>query len=146
MACGSYYCSECKFIIHVNCALQEAGWYYKIDSKDDFDKLNAMLEASTIDPNFLVTKMIKDRENVINTGIKHFSHHHNLVLSDEVKDRMYCDGCSQIILTSFYGCLECDFFLHKSCSGFAYRCILGNAAVLMVIQYIDARLAILICI
>ncbi|MBA0665319.1 hypothetical protein Goklo_005181, partial [Gossypium klotzschianum] len=23
MACGSYYCSECKFIIHVNCALQE---------------------------------------------------------------------------------------------------------------------------
>ncbi|TYI07883.1 hypothetical protein ES332_A10G256900v1 [Gossypium tomentosum] len=116
MACGSYYCSECKFIIHVNCALQEAGWYYKIDSKDDFDKLNAMLEASTLDPNFLVTKMIKDGENVINTEIKHFSHHHNLVLSDEVKDRMYCDGCSQIILTPFYGCLECGFSLHRSCA------------------------------
>ncbi|KAB2063668.1 hypothetical protein ES319_A10G231800v1 [Gossypium barbadense] len=116
MACGSYYCSECKFIVHVNCALQEAGWYYKIDSKDDFDKLNAMLEASTLDPNFLVTKMIKDGENVINTEIKHFSHHHNLVLSDEVKDRMYCDGCSQIILTPFYGCLECGFSLHRSCA------------------------------
>ncbi|KAG4181229.1 hypothetical protein ERO13_A10G214000v2 [Gossypium hirsutum] len=115
MECGSYYCSKCKFIIHVNCALKEASWYYKIESKDDFDKLNAMLVAITLDPSFLVVEMIKYGENVINTKIKHFSHRHNLVLSDEIKDRSYCDGCSQLILTSFYGCLECDFFLHKSC-------------------------------
>ncbi|KAG8480352.1 hypothetical protein CXB51_024541 [Gossypium anomalum] len=115
--CGSYYCSKCKFIIHVNCALQKARWYYKIESKDDFDKLlNAMLEVGTMNPSFSVCKMIKVGEKMINIEIEHFSHQHNLVLSDEVKERRYCDGCSQLILTSFYGCLECDFFLHKSCA------------------------------
>ncbi|KAB2063692.1 hypothetical protein ES319_A10G234200v1, partial [Gossypium barbadense] len=117
MACGSYNCSDCKFIIHVNCALQDARWYYKIKSKDDFDKLlNAMLEVGTMNPSFFVRKMIKVGEKMINIEIEHFSHQHNLVLSDEVKERRYCDGCSRLILTSFYGCLECDFFLHKSCA------------------------------
>ncbi|XP_017617496.2 uncharacterized protein LOC108461995 [Gossypium arboreum] len=115
--CGSYYCSKCKLIIHVNCALQDTEWYYKIESKDDFDKLlNAMLEVGTMNPSFSVRKMIKVGEKLINIEIEHFSHQHNLVLSDEVKERRYCGGCSQLILTSFYGCLECDFFLHKSCA------------------------------
>ncbi|KAG4181256.1 hypothetical protein ERO13_A10G215556v2, partial [Gossypium hirsutum] len=117
MACGSYNCSNCKFIIHVNCVDKDARWYYKIKSKDDFDKLlNAMLEVGTMNPSFFVRKMIKVGEKMINIEIEHFSHQHNLVLSDEVKERRYCDGCSRLILTSFYGCLECDFFLHKSCA------------------------------
>ncbi|TYI07910.1 hypothetical protein ES332_A10G259300v1 [Gossypium tomentosum] len=117
MACGSYNCSKCKFIIHVNCALQKAQWYYKIESKDDFDKLlKELLEVGTMNPSFSIRKMIKVGEKMINIEIEHFSHHHNLVLSDEVKERRYCDGCSRLILTSFYGCLECDFFLHKSCA------------------------------
>ncbi|MFQ6655432.1 hypothetical protein Gotur_025988 [Gossypium turneri] len=116
MACGSYNCSKCKFVIHVNCALENAEWYYKI-SKDDFDKLLiAMLEVGTMNPSFSVRNMIKVGEKKINMEIEHFSHQHYLVLSDEVKERRYCDGCSQLILTSFYCCLECDFFLHKSCA------------------------------
>ncbi|KAG4181259.1 hypothetical protein ERO13_A10G215640v2 [Gossypium hirsutum] len=100
--CGSYYCSKCKFIIHVNCALQKARWYYKIELKDDFDKLlNAMLEVGTMNPSFSVRKMMKIGEKMINIEMEHFSHQHNLVLSDEVKERRYCDGCSQLILTSF---------------------------------------------
>ncbi|MBA0696998.1 hypothetical protein Goari_003511, partial [Gossypium aridum] len=116
MACGSYNCSKCKFIIHVNCALEDALCYYKI-LKDDFDKLlNAMLEVGTMNPSFSVRNMIKVGEKMINIEIEHFSHQHNLVLNDEVKERRYCDGCSRLILTSFYCCLECDFFLHKSCA------------------------------
>ncbi|KAL1079855.1 hypothetical protein V6Z11_D10G247400 [Gossypium hirsutum] len=113
MESGSYYCSKCKFIIHVNCALQDARWYYKIESKD---KVNAMSAVGALDPSFVVIKTIKIGEEIIDVEIKHFSHQHNLVLSDEVKDRRYCDGCSQLILTSFYGCLDCDFFLHKYCA------------------------------
>ncbi|XVF83590.1 hypothetical protein PTKIN_Ptkin16aG0501400 [Pterospermum kingtungense] len=109
--CGSYYCSHCNFVLHVNCALQKTAWYYKIESKEDYEKA---LVADTGDAPFFV---IKDGENVINTEIKHFSHQHNLVLSEMVKDDdRYCDGCSMLITTSFYLCLQCHFSLHKTCA------------------------------
>ncbi|XP_022748004.1 uncharacterized protein LOC111297614 [Durio zibethinus] len=113
--CGSYYCSDCKFILHVNCALQDPWWYYKIESRDAFEKLNQN-GADNVDPSFSVIKEIRHGENVMNTEMKHFSHEHNLILHDEVKDHKCCDGCSQLIETSFYGCLQCDFFLHNSCA------------------------------
>ncbi|XP_022748000.1 uncharacterized protein LOC111297610 [Durio zibethinus] len=113
--CGNYYCADCKFILHVNCALQDPRWYYKVESRDAFEKLNKN-GADTMDPSFFVIKEIRHGENVINTEIKHFSHQHNLILHDEVKDHKCCDGCSQLIETSFYGCLQCDFFLHKPCA------------------------------
>ncbi|XP_022748002.1 uncharacterized protein LOC111297612 [Durio zibethinus] len=69
-----------------------------------------------MDPSFFVIKEIRHGENVINTEIKHFSHQHNLILHDEVKDHKCCDGCGQLIETSFYGCLQCEFFLHESCA------------------------------
>ncbi|XWS07804.1 hypothetical protein CRYUN_Cryun41cG0022300 [Craigia yunnanensis] len=116
--CGSYYCSECKFILHVNCALQETDWYEKIESINAYEKLNenAKLVADTMDPSLFVIKEIRLGKNVINTDIKHFSHGHNLIHNDEVKDHRCCNGCSQLIETSFYSCLQCDFFLHKSCA------------------------------
>ncbi|EOY18286.1 Cysteine/Histidine-rich C1 domain family protein, putative [Theobroma cacao] len=106
---GSYYCSECKFIVHVKCVLKDKMLYYEIASKDAFEKL---IE----NPTFLVIKEIKLGENVINREIKHFSHEHNLVLYDEVRDDKYCDCCSLLIETSFYHCSKCDFYLHKSCA------------------------------
>ncbi|XVF82014.1 hypothetical protein PTKIN_Ptkin16aG0008700 [Pterospermum kingtungense] len=109
--CGSYYCSDCKFILHVNCALQDTWWYYKIESKDDYEKA---LVVDTGDPPFVV---IKDGENVMNTEIKHFSHRHNLVSTEVVKNvNRYCDCCSILITTSFYLCFQCNFSLHKSCA------------------------------
>ncbi|XVF77743.1 hypothetical protein PTKIN_Ptkin14bG0071400 [Pterospermum kingtungense] len=112
--CGSYYCSDCKFILHVNCALQETSWYYKIESIVDYEKKSVV---DTGDPPFSFIKGVKHGETVINTEIKHFSHQHNLELSEVVKDDdRYCDGCSMLITTPFYLCLQCHFSLHKSCA------------------------------
>ncbi|XVF81572.1 hypothetical protein PTKIN_Ptkin15bG0165200 [Pterospermum kingtungense] len=87
--CGSYYCSECKFILHVNCALHNTEWYYQVESKEDYEK---SLVADQGDPPFFVIEDIKSGENVI----KHFSHEHNLVLSEVAKDDRYCDGCNVV--------------------------------------------------
>ncbi|MBA0635967.1 hypothetical protein Godav_000147 [Gossypium davidsonii] len=66
---------------------------------------------------FDVIKEAKLGDNiVIPTEIKHLSHPHNLIFSNDVKDGKYCDGCVLFILTSFYHCAQCDFFLHKSCA------------------------------
>ncbi|XP_017984261.1 PREDICTED: uncharacterized protein LOC108660470 [Theobroma cacao] len=111
---GNYCCSACKFIVHVNCALENTTFYYEIESKDDYEKLNE--NSTLVDPSFLVIKEIKLGENVITTEIQHFSHEHNLVLYDEVKDEKCCYCCSLLIETSFYSCSECDFSLHKSCA------------------------------
>ncbi|OMO49722.1 Zinc finger, PHD-type [Corchorus olitorius] len=113
---GSYYCSECKFIVHVNCVLNDiSGSYYKVDLEDVYH-LYQLLASYAMVPSFDVIRKINLGENVIDTEIKHFSHEHNLLLShDEVEDERYCDGCSLLIITSFYHCLQCDFFLHKSC-------------------------------
>ncbi|XP_017984257.1 PREDICTED: uncharacterized protein LOC18586175 [Theobroma cacao] len=111
---GSYYCAECKFIVHVKCVLEDTDCYYGIESKDVYEKLNE--NPTLVDPSFLVIKEIKLGENVIHTEIKHFSHEHNLVLYDEARDDKCCDCCSLLIETSFYHCSECDFCLHKSCA------------------------------
>ncbi|MBA0725728.1 hypothetical protein Golax_022290, partial [Gossypium laxum] len=146
MACGSYNCSKCKFIIHVNCALEDAEWYYKI-SKDDSDKLlNAMLEVGTMNPSFSVRNMIKVGEKMINMEIEHFSHQHNLVLSDEVKERrkkqilgivhqdpfvlnpnciFICSGCGELSSRFAYKCevYLCKDHLCVRCAGTAFSCM-----------------------
>uniref|UniRef100_A0A2N9H459 Phorbol-ester/DAG-type domain-containing protein n=1 Tax=Fagus sylvatica TaxID=28930 RepID=A0A2N9H459_FAGSY len=51
----------------------------------------------------------------IATEIKHFSHEHDLKLSDEVQNNKICNGCVRAIHPPFYSCGKCSFFLHKSC-------------------------------
>ncbi|KAK7837581.1 hypothetical protein CFP56_021083, partial [Quercus suber] len=46
--------------------------------------------------------------------IKHFSHKHDLKLTDEIPNKTKCNGCVQYILVPFYSCTQCSFFLHKS--------------------------------
>ncbi|EOY18282.1 Cysteine/Histidine-rich C1 domain family protein, putative [Theobroma cacao] len=96
------------------CVLKGKLFYHEIASKDAFEKL--IENPTLVDPTFLVIKEIKLGENVINREIKHFSHEHNLVLYDEVRDDKCCDCCSLLIETSFYHCSKCDFYLHKSCA------------------------------
>ncbi|XP_059436028.1 protein VACUOLELESS GAMETOPHYTES-like [Corylus avellana] len=51
--------------------------------------------------------------------INHFSHQHDLKLTEELLNNEQCDGCMLPISTSpspqFYSCAQCRFFLHKSC-------------------------------
>ncbi|XVF77742.1 hypothetical protein PTKIN_Ptkin14bG0071300 [Pterospermum kingtungense] len=157
--CGSYYCSDCEFILHVNCALQETSWYYKIESIVDYEKKSVV---DTGDPPFSVIKDVKRGETVINTEIKHFSHQHNLVLSEVVKD----DASPSVVVspTSVWNIcvLNCSAFdvliflwpaqVKDTSTFFALTTsIMGSTvmlveAVRMVSQYTDARLVILICI
>ncbi|PPD79621.1 hypothetical protein GOBAR_DD23453 [Gossypium barbadense] len=55
------------------------------------------------------------REIVTATWIKHSWHQHILTLSGDIQDFKQCDGCLLPIVTSYYCCSQCDFFLHKTC-------------------------------
>ncbi|GKU97265.1 hypothetical protein SLEP1_g10434 [Rubroshorea leprosula] len=95
---GSYCCSDCNYFAHVNCAIDEALL------EDERSKPSDDLIA--ISPAF---QEIKPGE------IKHFSHRHNLILSDDaVEDGQSCEGCIRSIST-FYYCAQCNFFLCKCC-------------------------------
>ncbi|XVF83578.1 hypothetical protein PTKIN_Ptkin16aG0500500 [Pterospermum kingtungense] len=104
---GSYCCSGCDYLVHANCAKEDYSWY-------EFDETDEQLNE---DPVFVVIKEANIGENMVTpTEIKHLSHEHNLVLSNEVGDDIFCDGCRLSISTLFYCCSKCDFFLHQSCA------------------------------
>ncbi|GLU11040.1 hypothetical protein SLE2022_278120 [Rubroshorea leprosula] len=96
---GSYCCSDCKYFAHVNCAIDE-------DLLED-ENSQSSDDWTAIFPAF---QEIKPGE------IKHFSHKHNLILSDDaVEDGQSCEGCMRSISTSFYYCAQHNFFLCKCC-------------------------------
>ncbi|GLT96161.1 hypothetical protein SLE2022_138050 [Rubroshorea leprosula] len=120
MEYGSYHCLECDYFVHVNCAIDEAWWdqeYFEV--KDESQKSNEALEMQS-DEWTSITGDLEERSHgdhdVIATEIEHFSHQHNLIFIDEIKDGLCCDGCIQPILTEFYCCTECDYSLHKCCA------------------------------
>ncbi|KAE8670399.1 Detected protein of confused Function [Hibiscus syriacus] len=109
---GSYFCSDCNFIAHVKCAMKE-GFYVVIEAKDLDEELDD--DLASINP---ITRVIDLNEAGEMTRIKHFSHAHNLILSDNFMDNdKTCDGCMLLISASFYYCSSyCDFYLHKTCA------------------------------
>ncbi|GLT63137.1 hypothetical protein SLA2020_357210 [Shorea laevis] len=116
---GSYHCLQCDYFVHVNCATEKIWWdkeYFEV--KDESQKSNEASEMLS-DEWASITCVLKKEccgEEVIATEIKHFSHLHSLVLSDEIKYDICCDGCIRSISTEFYHCAQCDYFLHKSCA------------------------------
>ncbi|XP_022776483.1 uncharacterized protein LOC111318099 [Durio zibethinus] len=110
---GSYYCSDCNFVVHVNCVLELKKWYHVIESDEKLDD-----DSTSLSDNDSFT-VIERNEGGEATRIKHFSHAHSLLLSDKIlEDDKYCDGCILSISDSFYYCSQCDFFLHKTCVEF----------------------------
>ncbi|TYH51445.1 hypothetical protein ES332_D10G274900v1 [Gossypium tomentosum] len=95
---GCYCCSDCNYIVHRNCGIKDYSWYNIVD--DELEETETKLGDNIVIP----------------TEIKHLSHPHNLIFSNDIKDDKYCDGCVLFISTSFYHCAQCDFFLHKSCA------------------------------
>ncbi|XVF83493.1 hypothetical protein PTKIN_Ptkin16aG0492700 [Pterospermum kingtungense] len=100
---GNYFCSKCDYIVHVNCALAETYFYHVVDSLDTDEAMELSFEKVT------------------DTSIKHFSHDHNLTLSEDIVGDKQCDGCLLSISASCYYCSQCDFFLHKSCAELPMR-------------------------
>nr|XP_023891595.1 uncharacterized protein LOC112003616 [Quercus suber] len=113
---GFYYCSKCDFVAHLDCA---ADYRYRENLS-----LQELKKEENEDPKLdqsaaYEVKNIKVGEDGIEiaTEIHHFSHEHDLKLSDdEVLNNEKCNGCVQAISPPFYSCVNCRFFLHKSCS------------------------------
>ncbi|XP_030958358.1 uncharacterized protein LOC115980222 [Quercus lobata] len=116
---GFYYCSRCDFIAHLDCAAD----YGNRDNMNLLELKELENEDSELDQSVdsaaYKVKNIKVREDgtKIATKIQHFSHKHELKLSDnEVLNNEKCNGCVQAILSTFYSCVNCRFFLHESCA------------------------------
>ena len=78
---------------------------------------NSELDGSVDSTSYIVKNMNVGEDGIqIATEIKHFSHEHDLKLIDEVENNKKCDGCLRTILPPCYNCVECNFFLHKSCT------------------------------
>ncbi|XP_065618724.1 uncharacterized protein LOC112022668 isoform X1 [Quercus suber] len=93
---GSYYCSSCDYVVHLDCAMDEVGRELKFE------------------PIKSTTRVGKDKIGMP-LKVKHFSHEHDLKLTDECENYEICDGCIRPIFPPFYKCAQCSFFLHKSC-------------------------------
>ncbi|XVF56000.1 hypothetical protein PTKIN_Ptkin06aG0081100 [Pterospermum kingtungense] len=103
---GSYYCSDCSYIVHVNCAMDLDWLEVVVEDQTQKETLRLVLGESNT-----------SAEDVTATEIKHFSHQHNLQTSEEMmKSDGYCNGCMGAISGPFYFCKHCDFFVHKSCA------------------------------
>ncbi|XVE65138.1 hypothetical protein DITRI_Ditri07aG0157200 [Diplodiscus trichospermus] len=49
-------------------------------------------------------------------SIEHFLHEHTLSFFQEGNAEVICDGCIKLISGPYYGCINCDFFLHYECA------------------------------
>ncbi|KAG7968567.1 hypothetical protein I3843_08G160600 [Carya illinoinensis] len=118
----AYYCSSCDFAAHPRCAA-------KIDTRDEtFDpelKDDQPIETHLLGPDELTTTLaqIVNKINLGNgkaeivTKIKHIWHEHRLKLGVELENNEKCDGCARYLSSlQYYCCLQCKFFLHKSCA------------------------------
>lgn len=90
-ACGrsheyAYHCNECRFDLDVLCAVS--------------------------------TLPLQDQQNGDSVMIDHFSHPHQLKSCNikEESNRMTCKACEMHLSGEVYSCLDCIFFLHRSCA------------------------------
>ncbi|XP_059436031.1 protein VACUOLELESS GAMETOPHYTES-like [Corylus avellana] len=121
-----YYCSKCNFVAHLDCATREgdtdATFMLEFKDKQPLESSTGMLQNKdeSIDSlAYLVKKMKIGKDKIeIAEEINHFSHQHDLKLTqEEFLNNEKCDGCMLPISTSrqLYSCAQCGFFLHKSC-------------------------------
>lgn len=108
---GVYYCQDCDFVAHVNCGIQ----YRQSNTESDEDERSITMNDEFIESSFDIIREIKHGDERIIAEIKHFSHQHNLILSDEFSTDLKCDGCMLPICTPFYSCTGCNFSLDKAC-------------------------------
>ena len=120
---GLYYCSTCDFVTHLDCAMDLENREALKDEESTESKATLEIEDKKLGE-FADSSAYKVKktnvgmdETQIATEIEHFSHEHDLKLSDdEVQNNEICNGCVRVILPPFYWCVKCSFFLHKSCA------------------------------
>ncbi|MBA0870129.1 hypothetical protein Goshw_008161, partial [Gossypium schwendimanii] len=135
MACGSYYCSECKFIIHVNCALQEVdGHCLVLTFHEDTDYSEYLycdicekqrspctwFYHCVICDNSAHLHCVVGDHPFIKRGMTFIESDHPqvLVFVEKVYDYPRCCNCGQHCLDLAIECsdAECKYIIHWSCS------------------------------
>ncbi|XP_041020766.1 uncharacterized protein LOC121262376 [Juglans microcarpa x Juglans regia] len=118
----AYYCSSCDFAAHPRCATKIMVIRDKTfdpELKDDQPNETHLLgpDEST-EPLFQIVDKINpgNGKAEIVTEIKHIWHEHHLKLAVELENDEKCNGCTQYLSSPHYCCLQCKFFLHKSCA------------------------------
>ncbi|KAL4271804.1 hypothetical protein GQ457_13G028440 [Hibiscus cannabinus] len=103
---GSYVCSKCNDIFHVNCVTKDEASYAIVENEDEEEEY----------ANSLIVLEWNDAGKTI--AVEHFKHDHPLRLGDRVSEHenKCCDGCLLPISTTFYYCSQCKFYLHKVCA------------------------------
>ncbi|CAF2034755.1 BnaA09g00650D [Brassica napus] len=104
--CGGFSCKRCPgYVVHSKCATRDDVW--------NGEELEGVHEEEEDTEPYVV---------IDDNTIRHFSHeehnlrriHGNGIMYEEQKR---CKACTHPIgLKSFYGCIDCDFYLHQKCA------------------------------
>ncbi|XP_059442036.1 uncharacterized protein LOC132174391 [Corylus avellana] len=112
---AAYYCQECSYIFHTECLRRFRNMYGELPTTSESVPNKSVGHA---------THLIKALNQAEDEGphlgeIQHFSHqqHKLIIYSGEIKNDMLCQGCMELIISApFYGCVECNFFIHTRCT------------------------------
>ncbi|XP_017225904.1 uncharacterized protein LOC108202046 [Daucus carota subsp. sativus] len=121
-----YYCADCRYFAHVHCALSQES---RKDGNEIDDNGDLVHLPICDDEPYLFYQLIQQFANKFSTEesgkadtISECRSGHSLILFDNSNDKSVnvetniCDGCVQPLLYPFYGCLDCNFFLHTLCA------------------------------
>ncbi|KAL0553472.1 hypothetical protein IC582_007367 [Cucumis melo] len=99
MKFAGYGCYECNYFTHLDCAETQR-----------FDLQSTPIVDSTMDH----YSSNDEHDNEIQCSVH--SHNLNLTMGIKRKGDRICDGCLKGLLSSSYGCQQCDFYVHKECA------------------------------
>ncbi|XP_050274225.1 uncharacterized protein LOC126717066 isoform X2 [Quercus robur] len=89
---GLYYCSRCDFAAHLDCAMgnKEDINLQEFKDEDEVSEHDELVDLAAYE----VKKFNVGKDGIqIAAELKHFSHEHDLELTDEVMSNQKCDGC-----------------------------------------------------
>ncbi|XP_042990249.1 uncharacterized protein LOC122317309 [Carya illinoinensis] len=124
---GVYYCSSCDFVAHLHCATskedRDETFVPKSIYEESIESSSGIMEREDLgldEPmDSLAFVVKKNKVGVVGSEIaeeiKHFSHEHDLKLTDRLGINKNCNACMRSIFPPFYTCAQCGFFLHKAC-------------------------------
>ncbi|XP_050260824.1 uncharacterized protein LOC126705707 isoform X3 [Quercus robur] len=94
-----YYCSRCDFVAHLYCAMLHWNWEHinlqelkeeqSTESKSEDPELHQSFDSEICE---VIKTTVGEDETEIATEIKHFSHKHDLKLTDEIPNNIKCNG------------------------------------------------------
>ncbi|TKY62532.1 protein-disulfide reductase [Spatholobus suberectus] len=107
-AFAGYFCSTCKFPVHLKCPQQNLREERETATEDEDEESFTGYET--------------EHSQDIDFTFSFFGHEHLLKFVEDQSTLQYfeklCDGCAQPIMPPFFSCQEenCGFFLHQSCA------------------------------